>query len=134
MIPTGLETKNFYAGESQQQINRSIEVSRRFRGTCRCQAGSKQISACCWLLASRWFLVSCLAYSSVLKMKATVSFDTSVDSQPATRRVIPKGRTLIDHVADAGQGTVYETVIDGSEIERIASPVDSMELYIATGN
>jgi hypothetical protein len=48
-------------------------------------------------------------------MKVTISFDTLVDSQWTTRRIIPEGRTLIDHVADAGQGTVKETVIDGSE-------------------
>jgi hypothetical protein len=40
------------------------------------------------------FLVSCLAYSSTLKMEATHSSKTSVDSQWATRRCIPEERNL----------------------------------------
>jgi hypothetical protein len=46
------------------------------------------------LLATYFTLVSCLAYSSTLKMEATCSFETSVDFLRATRRYIPEGRTL----------------------------------------
>jgi hypothetical protein len=39
-------------------------------------------------------LVSCLAYSSTLKMEGICSSETSVDSQGATRRYIPGDSTL----------------------------------------
>jgi hypothetical protein len=39
-------------------------------------------------------LVSCVAYSSTLKMKATCFPETSVDFQRTTRRYIPEDRTL----------------------------------------
>jgi hypothetical protein len=75
-----------------------FKVKRRFAGTCRLRvqgwslsqtinrhdAGSKQ----------RLMPVSCLAYSSTLKMKATWSSETSVDFQRTTRRYIPEDRTL----------------------------------------
>jgi hypothetical protein len=46
------------------------------------------------LLAIWTKLVSCLAYSSTLKMEATCSSETSVDFQRTTRRYIPEVRTL----------------------------------------
>jgi hypothetical protein len=76
-----------------------LKVNRYFGGTCRFhlqsrrisqerngrEAGSKQ----------RYFtLLSCLTYSSILKMKATCSSETSVDIQRTTRRYIPEDRTL----------------------------------------
>jgi hypothetical protein len=39
-------------------------------------------------------LVSCLAYSSTLKMEAKCSSETSVDFQRTTRHYIPEDRTL----------------------------------------
>jgi hypothetical protein len=42
-------------------------------------------------------LVSCLVYSSTLKMEATCSSETSVDLQWTTRRYIPEDRTLYNH-------------------------------------
>jgi hypothetical protein len=41
-----------------------------------------------------FMLVSCLAYSSILKMEAKYSSETSVDFQGTTRCYIPKYRTL----------------------------------------
>jgi hypothetical protein len=48
-------------------------------------------------LFNYFMLVSCLAYSSVLKMEATCSSETSVDSQWTTRRCISEERTLLNH-------------------------------------
>jgi hypothetical protein len=41
-----------------------------------------------------FMLVSCLAYSSIVKMEATCSSETSDDFQQTTRRSIPEDRTL----------------------------------------
>jgi hypothetical protein len=49
-----------------------------------------------------FMLVSCLAYSSTLKMEAICSSDTSVDFQQFTRRYIPEDSTLYTHVACIG--------------------------------
>jgi hypothetical protein len=46
------------------------------------------------LLATCFILVSCSAYSSTLKMKATSSSETLVHSQRTTRRYITEDRTL----------------------------------------
>jgi hypothetical protein len=50
------------------------------------------------VVASR-ALVSCLAYTSTLKMEAICSSETSVDFQRATRRYIPEDRTLPGHTS-----------------------------------
>jgi hypothetical protein len=42
-------------------------------------------------------LVSCLTYFSTLKMEATCSSETSVDTQQTTRRYIPEDGTLYNH-------------------------------------
>jgi hypothetical protein len=39
-------------------------------------------------------LVSCLAYSSTMKMEATYSSETSVDFQRTKRRYIPEDKTI----------------------------------------
>jgi hypothetical protein len=59
----------------------------RSRGQAAC------FSAC--HLLSR--LVFCLAYSSILKMEAVCSSETSVEFQRTTRRYIPEDRTLNNH-------------------------------------
>jgi hypothetical protein len=41
--------------------------------------------------------VSCLAYSSVLKMEVTCSFEITADFQRTTRHYIPEQRTLHNH-------------------------------------
>jgi hypothetical protein len=46
------------------------------------------------LLATCFMLVSCLSYSSTLKMEATCSSETSVEFKLTTRRYIPEARTL----------------------------------------
>jgi hypothetical protein len=48
-------------------------------------------------IATCFMLVSCLAYSSNLRMKATCSSKTSADFQRTTRRYIPEDRTLHNH-------------------------------------
>jgi hypothetical protein len=49
-------------------------------------------------LSPAFTLVSCLAYSSTLKMEVTCSSETSVDFQLTTRRYIPEFRTLQDKI------------------------------------
>jgi hypothetical protein len=51
---------------------------------------SLETISACYLLP----LVSCLAYSSTLKVDATSSSETSVNFQRTTRRYIPEERTL----------------------------------------
>jgi hypothetical protein len=60
------------------------------RVTCR----MKQVVVSRALLATCFMLVSCLAYSSILKMEATCSPETSVDFQQTTLRYIPEYRTF----------------------------------------
>jgi hypothetical protein len=46
------------------------------------------------LLANCFMLLSCLAYSSTLKMKAQCTSETLVDFQHTTRRYIPEDGTF----------------------------------------
>jgi hypothetical protein len=71
-------------------------VYRRFWGKC-ClrlqgrrisQARNQQVATTCFML------LSCLAYSSTLKLDMTCSFETSDSLQRTTRRYIPEDRTL----------------------------------------
>jgi hypothetical protein len=64
-----------------------------FRRTCRILLQGRKISC----FPPAYTLVSCLAYSSTLKMKATCSSETSVDFQRITRRYIPDDRTIHYH-------------------------------------
>jgi hypothetical protein len=45
-----------------------------------------------------FMLVSCLAYSSTLKMEATCCSEMSVDFQWTTRHYIPEHRTLLKNI------------------------------------
>jgi hypothetical protein len=65
-----------------------LKDNRHFEGTCRLYL---QRALC---LPHAFTLVSCLACSSTLKMKATRSSQTSVDFQRTTRRYIPEDSTL----------------------------------------
>jgi hypothetical protein len=47
------------------------------------------------LLVTYVTLVSCLAYSSTLKMEATCSTETFVDFQQTTQRYIPKSKSKL---------------------------------------
>jgi hypothetical protein len=49
------------------------------------------------LLATCFMLISCLAYSSALRIEATGSSETSADFQQSTRRYILEDRTLHNH-------------------------------------
>jgi hypothetical protein len=51
------------------------------------------MAPCTPLLANSFILVSCLVYSSTLKMEAIFSSKTEVDFQRSTRRYIPQDRT-----------------------------------------
>jgi hypothetical protein len=64
---------------SQQPLLKQL-VNRCFETTCR-------------RLPLAFTLVSCLAYSSILKMESTYSSETSVDFQRTTRRYVPEDRT-----------------------------------------
>jgi hypothetical protein len=84
----------------------SLKVNRRFGATCcphlegrrisqarkQREAGSKQN---CYPLATWFVLVSCLAYSSTLKMGATYSSEMSVNFQWTTWHYIPVDRSLV---------------------------------------
>jgi hypothetical protein len=50
--------------------------------------------------ATRFMLVSCLAYSSTVKIEATCSSETSVEFHRTTRRYIPEDRTLHNHCCE----------------------------------
>jgi hypothetical protein len=52
------------------------------------------------LLATRFMLISCLAYFLTMKMEAKCSFDMSVDIQQTTRCYIPKCRTFHNHLRE----------------------------------
>jgi hypothetical protein len=53
-------------------------------------------------VTSKALVVSCLAYSSTLKIVATCSSKTSVDFQLTTRGYIPENRTLHELVSITG--------------------------------
>jgi hypothetical protein len=52
------------------------------------------------MLTTCFTLVSCLAYSSTLKMKATFYCETSVDIQRTTPRYISEDITLHNHYCE----------------------------------
>jgi hypothetical protein len=66
-----------------------LKVNRRFGKTCRLHLQA--------LLATCFRLVSCLTYSSTLKVGAIRSSETSVDFQRTIRRYIPEDRTLVHY-------------------------------------
>jgi hypothetical protein len=66
-----------------------LKINQSFGGACRLHLRG--------LLATCFMLVSCLAYSSTLKMEARCFSETSVDFQRTTRRYIPEDRTLHNH-------------------------------------
>jgi hypothetical protein len=79
-----------------------LKVNRRFGGKRRLHLQGRRISQArnqresSWQSElSRWF---CLFYYSTVKMEATCSSKTSVDSQRNTRRCIPEDRTLHNHL------------------------------------
>jgi hypothetical protein len=57
----------------------------------------RSFGRCLKMLAARFTMDSCLAYSSTLKMEATCSSEMSVAFQRTTRRYIPEDRTLHNH-------------------------------------
>jgi hypothetical protein len=63
-----------------------LEANRRLGGTC----GLNHLG----LFATRFMLVSYLAYSSNLKIKTTCSSENSTEFQRTTRRYIPEDKTL----------------------------------------
>jgi hypothetical protein len=64
-----------------------LKVNQRFGKTCRLHLQA--------LLATYFTLVSCLTYSSTVKMGTICSSETSVDFQRTTRRYILEDRTLV---------------------------------------
>jgi hypothetical protein len=52
------------------------------------------------VLSTCFMLVSRLSYSSILKMVATCSSETSVDFQRTTQRYIPEDRTVHNHCCE----------------------------------
>jgi hypothetical protein len=68
----------------------SLKASRRFGGICLLY----QIVIC---LPPALTLAFCLAYTSILNIKAICSSETSVNFQQTALRYIPEGRTLHNH-------------------------------------
>jgi hypothetical protein len=80
-----------------------LKINRRFAVTNRLSLQHRIISqARNWvsLLATCCILISCLAYSSTMKMEATCLSETSLDFQRTTRSYIPEDRTLHNHRCD----------------------------------
>jgi hypothetical protein len=72
----------------------SLKVNRPFGATCCLDLKDRRASQAEFCLSPAFTLVSCLAYSSTLKMEASFSSETSVDFQRIARRYIPGDRTL----------------------------------------
>jgi hypothetical protein len=73
-----------------------LKVSQRFRVTCYIDLQGRKMRQA--LLSICFKLVSCLAHSPTLNMKATCSSETSVDFLRITWRYFPHDRTLHKHV------------------------------------
>jgi hypothetical protein len=56
-------------------------------------------------------LLSCLAYSSTMKIDATCSFETSVDIQLTKPRYIPEERTLCNHRSENLKSQTFMIVV-----------------------
>jgi hypothetical protein len=77
------------------------------------------ITPCSPLKAPAFTLVSCLAYSSTLKMEAICFSETSVDFQRNTQRYIPEDSTfreIIDSKIDRGTLTATKGIFYGQVI------------------
>jgi hypothetical protein len=59
------------------------------------------------LLAACFMPISCLAYSSILKMEATCSSRTLVDFEWAARHCIPEDRTFHNHRCETSDPTYH---------------------------
>jgi hypothetical protein len=59
-------------------------------------------------------LVSCLAYSSILKMEATCSPEMSVDFQRITWRYIPDDKILHNHLCQNQKTYTCATLVVGT--------------------
>jgi hypothetical protein len=68
----------------------SFKVNRRFGKTCSFHLQGRRIASLC--LPPAFALISCVAYSSILKMEAICSSETSVYFQRTTRRYIPEDK------------------------------------------
>jgi hypothetical protein len=75
-----------------------LNVNRPFGRICRVHLQRRRISQTKNLLLDTCLmLVSCIAYSSTLKMEAMCSSETSGYFQRTTHRYIPENRTLHNH-------------------------------------
>jgi hypothetical protein len=81
-----------------------LKIDRRFGGTYRLFLQGRRISqrgnqnvVNVALLATCFTLLSCLSYSSTLKMEALCSSETSIEFQRTTWRYIREERTLYNH-------------------------------------
>jgi hypothetical protein len=78
-----------------------LKVNRYFGGTCCLHLQGRKIGQARNQREPEskqsFTLVSCLAYSSTLKMEATCSSETSADFQRTTRRYISEDRTVHNH-------------------------------------
>jgi hypothetical protein len=77
-------------------------------------------------------LVSCLAYSSTLKMEATCSSETSVNFQHITCRYIPEDTTLHNHcyeILESYLGTIFR--LGGMRVVFMFLPRRRPQLYLS---
>jgi hypothetical protein len=71
-----------------------LKINWRFGRTCHLHLQGRRISEARNQREESSKLVSCLAYSSTLKLETTCSPETSVDFQRTTRHFIPEDKTL----------------------------------------
>jgi hypothetical protein len=66
-----------------------------------------------------FMLVSCLVYSSKLKMEATCSSETSVDFQRVTRCYIPEDRSFHNHYCENFKSCSANSLLRGSQVHTL---------------
>jgi hypothetical protein len=103
---------------------RPLKVNRRFGRTYRLHHHGRRIKQARnphqtnrrSLLATFFIPIYCLAYFSTMMMKATCSSETSVASQLATQRYIPKDRCLLNNGCENLRSFIVGTLIEISRI------------------
>jgi hypothetical protein len=78
----------------QKKKKSSRNMKSGYAGLFSCWKETRKICEPLTLFANFFTSVSCLAYSSTLKMEVTYSFETSVDFQRIARRYIQEDKTL----------------------------------------
>jgi hypothetical protein len=82
------------------------------------------------LIVACFMLVSCLAYFSTLKMKATSSTKTLVDFEETTWHFIPEDRTLHNHGCENLKAYIFPVpMVSGVTVSVAFSPFQNVILF-----